>query len=34
PSGRWVVGIAGAVVIVLGLVLVVAGVGRKFKKYF
>jgi hypothetical protein len=34
PTGRWVVGIAGVVVIVIGLVLVVEGVGRKFKKYF
>ncbi|MDQ1731831.1 MAG: hypothetical protein QOK10_1990 [Pseudonocardiales bacterium] len=34
PAGRWAVGIAGAVVIVIGLVLVVEGVMRRFKKYF
>lgn len=32
--GRWVVGIAGLVVIGVGLVLVYEGVARKFKKYF
>jgi hypothetical protein len=34
PAGRWVVGIAGVVIMVIGLVLVVEGVKRKFKKYF
>lgn len=33
-GGRWAVGIAGAVVIVVGLVLVVEGVMRRFKRYF
>jgi hypothetical protein len=33
PSGRWVVGIVGAVVVVCGLVLVWEGVRRKFEKY-
>jgi hypothetical protein len=32
--GRWAVGIAGIVVVVIGLVLVVEGVRQKFKKYF
>ncbi|MGX7681490.1 DUF1206 domain-containing protein [Jatrophihabitans sp. DSM 45814] len=34
PAGRWLVGLAGVVVIVIGAVLVVEGVQRKFKKYF
>jgi hypothetical protein len=33
-AGRWLVGIVGVVVIVVGLALVVEGVRRKFKKYF
>ncbi|HST50335.1 DUF1206 domain-containing protein [Jatrophihabitans sp.] len=32
--GRWLVGIVGAVVIVVGLALVYEGLKRKFKKYF
>jgi hypothetical protein len=34
PAGRWVVGIVGAVVIVVGLALIAEGVTRKFEKYF
>jgi hypothetical protein len=34
PAGRWAVGIAGVVVIVVGLALIVEGVRRKFKRYF
>jgi hypothetical protein len=34
PAGRWVIGLIGAVVIVVGLVLIYEGVARKFKKYF
>jgi hypothetical protein len=32
--GRWVIGIVGAVVIVIGLALIVEGIRGKFKKYF
>ncbi|MEO7261065.1 MAG: DUF1206 domain-containing protein [Jatrophihabitantaceae bacterium] len=34
PAGRWVVGIAGLVVIGIGLGLIYEGVARKFKKHF
>jgi hypothetical protein len=34
PAGRWLIGLIGAVVIVVGLVLIYEGVARKFKKYF
>jgi hypothetical protein len=34
PAGRWAVGIAGVVIMIIGLVLVVEGVKRTFKKYF
>jgi type IV secretory pathway VirB2 component (pilin) len=33
PGGRWAVGLAGAVVVVIGVVLVMEGVKRKFVKY-
>jgi hypothetical protein len=33
-AGRWIVGIVGAAVIIVGLVLVYEGIARKFKKYF
>jgi hypothetical protein len=33
PGGRWAVGIAGAVIVVVGVILVVDGVKRKFVKY-
>jgi Domain of Unknown Function (DUF1206) len=33
PGGRWVVGIIGAIVVIVGLALVVEGVRRKFVKY-
>jgi hypothetical protein len=33
PAGRWLVGIAGLVIVVIGAVLVVEGVRRKFMKY-
>jgi hypothetical protein len=33
-AGRWVVGLVGAVVIIIGLALVYEGLARKFKKYF
>jgi len=32
--GRWLVGIVGAVIIVVGLVMVYEGIKQKFKKYF
>lgn len=34
PGGRWVVGIVGAVVVVVGLTLVVEGLRLKFMRYF
>jgi hypothetical protein len=33
PGGRWAVGIAGAVIVVVGVILVLDGVKRKFAKY-
>jgi hypothetical protein len=33
PGGRWAVGLAGAIIIVVGVVLVMQGVKRKFVKY-
>ena len=33
PAGRWLVGIAGLVVVVCGLVLVIEGIRKKFMKY-
>jgi hypothetical protein len=33
PGGRWAVGMAGAVIVVVGVVLVMDGVKRKFVKY-
>ena len=33
PGGRWAVGLAGAIVVVVGVVLVMDGVQRKFVKY-
>jgi type IV secretory pathway VirB2 component (pilin) len=33
PGGRWAVGIAGAVIVVVGVILVFDGVKRKFVKY-
>jgi hypothetical protein len=33
PGGRWLVGIVGLVIIIVGLVLVMEGVRRKFMKY-
>ncbi len=33
PGGRWLVGIAGLVVVIVGLVLVFEGIRRKFMKY-
>ena len=32
-AGRWVVGIAGLIVVICGLVLVIEGVRKKFMKY-
>jgi uncharacterized protein DUF1206 len=34
PAGRFAVGVAGGIVVIIGLALVVEGVRRKFKKYF
>jgi hypothetical protein len=33
PAGRWVVGIAGLIVVICGLALVIEGVRKKFMKY-
>jgi hypothetical protein len=33
PGGRWAVGLAGLIVVVIGVVLVIEGVKRKFMKY-
>ena len=33
PAGRWVVGIAGLIIVICGLVLVVEGARKKFMKY-
>jgi Domain of Unknown Function (DUF1206) len=33
PAGRWVVGIAGLVVVICGLALIIEGVRKKFMKY-
>jgi hypothetical protein len=33
PGGRWLVGIAGLVIVIIGLVLAMEGVRRKFMKY-
>jgi hypothetical protein len=33
PGGRWLVGIAGLIVVIVGVVLVVEGLRRKFMKY-
>lgn len=33
PGGRWVVGLLGVIVVIIGLVLVVQGVQRRFAKY-
>jgi type IV secretory pathway VirB2 component (pilin) len=33
PGGRWAVGLAGAVIVVIGVILVLEGVKRKFVKY-
>jgi hypothetical protein len=33
PGGRWLVGIAGLIIVIIGLVLAVEGIGRKFMKY-
>jgi len=33
PGGQWVVGIAGAIVVIIGLVLVIEGLRRRFVKY-
>ena len=32
-AGRWLVGIAGLIIVIFGLVLVVEGIRRKFMKY-
>jgi uncharacterized integral membrane protein len=33
PGGRWLVGIAGLIIVIIGLVLAVQGIRRKFMKY-
>jgi hypothetical protein len=33
PAGRWLVGIAGLIIVICGLALVVEGVRKKFMKY-
>ena len=33
PGGRWLVGIAGLVIVIVGLALVSEGIRRKFLKY-
>jgi hypothetical protein len=33
PGGRWLVGIAGLIVVIIGLILVMEGIRRKFMKY-
>jgi hypothetical protein len=33
PGGRWLVGIAGLVIVIIGLVLAVEGIRRKFMRY-
>ena len=33
PGGRWLVGIAGLIIVVIGLVLAIEGLRRKFMKY-
>src|ERR1700761_7520631 len=33
PAGRWVVGIAGLIIVICGLALVIEGVRKKFMKY-
>jgi type IV secretory pathway VirB2 component (pilin) len=33
PGGRWAVGLAGAIIVVIGVILVLEGVKRKFVKY-
>ena len=33
PAGRWLVGIAGLIIVICGLVLVIEGVRKKFMKY-
>ena len=33
PGGQWVVGIAGAIVVIIGVVLVIEGLRRRFVKY-
>lgn len=33
PGGRWLVGIAGLIVVIIGLALVVEGIRRKFMRY-
>ena len=33
PGGRWAVGLVGAIVLVVGLILVYEGVTRKYEKY-
>jgi membrane protease YdiL (CAAX protease family) len=33
PGGRWLVGIAGLIIVIIGLVLAVEGIRRKFMKY-
>ncbi len=33
PGGRWPVGIAGLIIVIIGLVLVMEGIRRKFMKY-
>src|SRR5260370_33172184 len=33
PGGRWLVGIAGLIVVIIGLVLVNEGIRRRFMKY-
>lgn len=33
PGGRWLVGIAGLIIVIIGLVLAIEGIRRKFMKY-
>lgn len=33
PGGRWAIGLAGAVIVVIGVILIMEGVRRKFLKY-
>jgi uncharacterized membrane protein len=33
PGGRWLVGIAGVIIVIVGIVLIIEGIRRKFLKY-